>query len=72
MSAAREFPRDSRIGYVDLERVTALSSEGKAATAQPAANLWAVSSSETRLLWHLPTIDLSEEMVKQPDAAPAQ
>ena len=28
------FPKDSRIGYVDLERVAALSSEGKSATAQ--------------------------------------
>jgi len=28
------FPKDSRIGYVDLERVAALSTEGKSATAQ--------------------------------------
>src|SRR5687767_58696 len=28
------FPKDSRIGYVDLERVAALSGEGKLATAQ--------------------------------------
>lgn len=36
--AVREaFPKDSRIGYVDLERVAALSSEGKSATAQLAA-----------------------------------
>jgi hypothetical protein len=27
-------PKDSRIGYVDLEKVAALSSEGKSATAQ--------------------------------------
>lgn len=34
-AAIREsFPKDSRIGYVDLERVAALSSEGKSATAQ--------------------------------------
>ena len=34
-AAVREsFPKDSRIGYVDLERVAALSSEGKSATAQ--------------------------------------
>ena len=33
--AIREsFPKDSRIGYVDLEKVAALSSEGKSATAQ--------------------------------------
>ena len=34
-AAVREsFPKDSRIGYVDLEKVAALSSEGKSATAQ--------------------------------------
>ena len=34
-AAIREsFPKDSRISYVDLERVAALSSEGKSATAQ--------------------------------------
>ena len=34
-AAPREvFPKDARIGYVDLERVAALSSEGKSATAQ--------------------------------------
>ena len=38
LAAVREsFPRDSRIGYVDLEKVAALSSEGKSATAQLAA-----------------------------------
>jgi Skp family chaperone for outer membrane proteins len=158
MAAVREFPKDSRIGYVDLERVAALSSEGKAATAQLAAlrtkkaaevaerskqvellqqklsagsavlseaavarlqrefqraqldfqrfnedaqaevqdtqqqlwrafttrlfpvvgqvatekNLWAVLSSETTLVWHLPAIDLSEEIAKRLDAAPPQ
>ena len=35
LAAIREsFPKDSRIGYVDLEKVAALSSEGKSATAQ--------------------------------------
>ena len=155
--AVREvFPKDSRIGYVDLERVAALSSEGKSATAQLAAlrtrkaaevaerskqvellqqklsagsavlneaaysrlqrefqraqldfqrfnedaqaelqdtqqqlwrafttrlfpvvgqvatekNLWAVLSNENPPLWHLPAIDLSEEIAKRLDAVP--
>jgi Skp family chaperone for outer membrane proteins len=149
------FPKDSRIGYVDLEKVAALSREGKSATAQLEAlrtkkaaevasrgkqiellqeklsagsavlneaaftrlqrefqraqldfqrfnedaqaevrdtqqqlwrafttrlfpvvgevaterNLWAVFSSESTLLWHLPAIDLSEEIAKRLDAA---
>jgi Skp family chaperone for outer membrane proteins len=158
-AAVREsFPKDSRIGYVDLERVAALSSEGKSATAQLEAlrtkkaaevasrgkqvellqqklsdgsavlneaaftrlqrefqraqldfqrfnedaqaevrdtqqllwrafttrlfpvvgqvatekNLWAVFSSESTLLWHHPAIDLSEEVAKRLDAAPAR
>ena len=33
-AAGESFPKDSRIGYVDLERVAALSREGKSATAQ--------------------------------------
>jgi Skp family chaperone for outer membrane proteins len=157
-AAAREsFPKDSRIGYVDLEKVAALSSEGKSATAQLEAlrtrkaaevasrgkqvellqeklsagsavlneaavtrlqrefqraqldfqrfnedaqaevrdtqqqlwrafttrlfpvvgqvatekNLWAVFSSDSTLLWHHPAIDLSEEIAKRLDAAPA-
>ena len=157
-AAIREsFPKDSRIGYVDLERVAALSSEGKSATAQLEAlrtkkaaevasrgkqvellqeklsagsavlneaafvrlqrefqraqldfqrfnedaqaevretqqqlwrafttklfpvvgqvatekNLWAVFSSDSTLLWHHPAIDLSEEVAKRLDAAPA-
>jgi Skp family chaperone for outer membrane proteins len=156
---AREaFPKDARIGYVDLERVAALSSEGKTASAQLAAlrtkktaevaerskqvellqqrlsagsavlneaayarlqrefqraqldfqrfsddaqaelqdtqqqlwrafttrlfpvvglvaterNLWAVLSSDASLLWHLPAIDLSEEIAQRLDAAPPQ
>ena len=158
-AAVREsFPKDSRIGYVDMERVAALSSEGKSATAQLEAlrtkkaaevasrgkqvellqqklsagsavlneaaftrvqrefqraqldfqrfnedaqaevrdtqqqlwrafttrlfpvvgqvatekNLWAVFSSESTLLWHHPAIDLSEEVAKRLDAAPAK
>ena len=157
-AAIREsFPKDSRIGYVDLEKVAALSSEGKSATAQLEAlrtkkaaevasrgqrvellqqklsagsavlneaaftrlqrefqraqldvqrfnedaqaevrdtqqqlwrafttklfpvvgqvatekNLWAVFSSDSTLLWHHPAIDLSEEVAKRLDAAPA-
>jgi len=34
VSSRDAFPKDSRIGYVDLERVAALSTEGKSATAQ--------------------------------------
>jgi len=158
-AAVREaFPKDSKIGYVDLDRVAALSNEGKSATAQLAAlrtkkaaevaerskqvealqqklsaggavlneaavtrlqrefqraqldfqrfnedaqaelqdrqqqlwrafttrlfpvvgqvaterNLWAVLSSETNLLWHLPAIDLSDEIARRLDAAPPQ
>ena len=158
-AAVREsFPKDSRIGYVDLEKVAALSSDGKAATAQLEAlrtkkaaevasrgkqvellqeklsagsavlneaaftrlqrefqraqldfqrfnedaqaevrdtqqqlwrafttklfpvvgqvatekNLWAVFSSDSTLLWHHPAIDLSEEVAKRLDAAPAK
>ena len=157
-AAVREsFPKDSRIGYVDLEKVAALSSEGKSATAQleglrtkkaaevasrgkqvellqqklsdgsavlneaaftrlqrefqraqldfqrfnedaqaevrdtqqqlwrafttrlfpvvgqvaTEKNLWAVFSSDSTLLWHHPAIDLSEEVAKRLDAAPA-
>jgi Skp family chaperone for outer membrane proteins len=33
-AVGESFPKDSRIGYVDLERVAALSREGKSATAQ--------------------------------------
>ena len=152
------FPKDSRVGYVDLEKVAALSSEGKSAAAQLEAlrtkkaaevasrgkevellqeklasgsavlneaaftrlqrefqraqldfqrfnedaqaevretqqqlwrafttklfpvvgqiatekNLWAVFSSDSTLLWHHPAIDLSEELAKRLDAAPAK
>ena len=34
-------------------------------------NLWAVFSSDSTLLWHHPGIDLSEEIAKRLDAAPA-
>lgn len=157
-SVRESFPKDSRIGYVDLERVAALSSEGKTATAQLEAlrtkkaaevasrgkqvellqeklsagsavlneaaftrlqrefqraqldfqrfnedaqaevrdtqqqlwrafttrlfpvvgqvatekHLWAVFSSDSTLLWHHPAIDLSEEVAKRLDAAPAK
>ena len=157
-AAVREsFPSDSRIGYVDVEKVAVLSREGKSATAQLEAlrarkaaevasrgkqiellqeklsagsavlneaaftrlqrefqraqldfqrfnedaqaevrdtqqqlwrafttrlfpvvgevaterNLWAVFSSDSTLLWHHPGIDLSEEIAKRLDAAPA-
>jgi len=152
------FPKDARIGYIDMERVAALSSEGKSATAQLAAlrtrktaevaerskqvellqqklsaggavlneaaytrlqrefqraqldfqrfsddaqaelqdtqqqlwrafttrlfpvvgqvaterNLWAVLSSDASLLWHLPAIDLSEEIARRLDGVPTQ
>jgi outer membrane protein len=155
--AATAFPADSRIGYVDLDRVAALSNEGKAAAvqlqdlrskkaAEAAArskqvellqqkvsagsavlseaaftrlqrefqraqidfqrfnedaqaevedtqqqllrafsarlfpvvgqvatekNLWAVFRSDSALMWHLPAIDLSEEVAKRLDSAAA-
>lgn len=34
LTARAAFPEDARIGYVDIERVAALSNEGKAATAK--------------------------------------
>jgi len=158
VTVGESFLKDSRIGYVDVERVAALSREGKSATAQLEAlrtkkaaevasrgkqvellqeklsagstvlneatftrmqrefqraqldfqrfnedaqaevrdtqqqlwrafttrlfpivgavatekNLWAVFSSESTLLWHHPAIDLSEEIARRLDAAPAK